>query len=378
MRKLTDIMNEKKIRWGILSTAEIGQKNWKAILNSGNGVVTAVASRDGQKSREFIDRCQREAAFDQAPEALPNYEALLATKEVEAVYIPLPTGLREVWVLRAAQAGKHVVCEKPCAGSVASLRKVLEVCRQNRVQFMDGVMFMHSRRLERMREMVDDGHSVGQIKRIACGFSFGAPPEFFSRNIRANSELEPFGCLGDLGWYCIRFALWTMNFRLPQQITGRLLAEASGSGNRPVPTEFSGELFFKGGVSAGFYCSFITELQQWAHVSGTKGSLRVDDFVLPGHGSELTFEVNNPVYRITGCDFDMDPGTRRITVPEHSHGHASAQETNLFRNFGNQVRSGELNEVWPEMALKTQQVMEGCLASARRDGCAVELGNKAA
>ncbi len=71
--------------------------------------------------------------------------------EVDAVYMPLPTALRKQWVLRAAEAGKHVVCEKPCAASVADLQEMLTACRYNRVQFMDGVMFTHSRRMESLR-----------------------------------------------------------------------------------------------------------------------------------------------------------------------------------------------------------------------------------
>jgi len=338
--------------------------------------VTAVASRDHQRSKDFVDLCQREAAFEQPPRALAGYGALLSAKDVDAVYIPLPTGLRAEWVIRAALAGKHVVCEKPCARSVAELRRMLEACRQNRVQFLDGVMFMHSRRLERIREVLHDGESIGKIKRIASAFSFGAPPEFFISNIRAHNELEPFGCLGDLGWYCIRFALWAMKFQLPRRVSGRLLSQRGrGDSPAPVPVEFSGELWFDDGASASFYCSSITELQQWAHVSGTKGSLRIPDFVLPDHGSELVFEVNRPAYRIKGCDFDMDPGMRRFTVPEHSHSHPDAQETNLFRKFANQIRSGTLNDLWPEVALKTQQVMEACLASAKADGRAVDCAS---
>ena len=366
-------MNEPKVRWGILSTAEIARKNWKAIFNSGNGVVTAVASREQQRSKDFVDLCQREVPFGQRPRALAGYEALLSASDVDAVYIPLPTGLRAEWVIRAAEAGKHVVCEKPCARSVAELRRMLQACRHNRVQFLDGVMFMHSRRLDFVREVLDDVESIGQLKRITSAFSFGAPPEFFVSNIRAHSELEPYGCLGDLGWYCIRFVLWAMKFQLPCRVSGRLLTQRGRSDSpAPVPVEFSGELFFDGGVSASFYCSSITELQQWVHVSGTKGSLRIPDFVLPNHGRELVFEVNHPAYRVKGCDFDMDPGIRRIAVPEHSNSDPSAQETNLFRNFANQIRSGALNDLWPEMALKTQQVMEACLASAKADGRVVE------
>ena len=69
----------------------------------------------------------------------------------------LPTGLRKEWVLRAAAAGKHVLCEKPCALSLADLREMTGACQKNRVQFMDGVMFMHNPRLRRLREILDDG-----------------------------------------------------------------------------------------------------------------------------------------------------------------------------------------------------------------------------
>jgi len=366
-------MSTPKTRWGILSTAEIAQKNWKAILNSGNGIVSAVASRDLKRSRAFIGACQSEAPFTQAPRPFGSYEALLADSDMDAVYIPLPTGLRKEWVIRAAEAGKHIVSEKPCASSIADLREMLDACRHHRVQFMDGVMFMHSRRLERIREELEN-KSIGDLKRIAAAFSFGAPPDFFTTNIRSHSQLEPFGCLGDLGWYCIRFALWAMKFQLPRRVSGRLLSQ-QGRADSPtsVPTEFTGELLFEGGVSAGFYCSFITGFQQWVHVSGTKGYLGLSDFVLPDHGSEISFEIGNPSYRISGCDFEVESGIRRITIPEHSHGDACAQETNLFRNFANQIESGNLNEAWPEMAFKTQQVMEACLASAHADGSVVDL-----
>jgi predicted dehydrogenase len=357
------------LRWGVLSTAEIARKNWKAIRHSGNGIITAVASRDAERSRRFIAECQVQAPFETAPQALGNYEALIASPDVDALYIPLPTGLRKEWVIRAAQAGKHVICEKPCATSLAHLKEMQAACRAHHVQFMDGVMFMHSRRLQAIRQELKDGGSIGQIKRLAIGFSFGAPAEFFAGNVRAHSNLEPDGCLGDLGWYCIRFALWLMEGQLPVSAAGRLLSQSSRPDSpAPVPTEFSGELLFNGGVSAGFYCSFITELQQWAHISGTKGSLQIHDFVLPYFGNELAFEVSNPSYRISGCDFNMEPNARRCTVPEYSNSHPTAQETNLFRNFAQQVGTRQLNHDWFDIALKTQQVMEACLGSARTDG----------
>jgi predicted dehydrogenase len=200
--------------------------------------------------------------------------------------------VRKEWVLKAAAAGKHVLVEKPVGVAAADVRDMLAACDRNRVQFMDGVMFMHSHRLEALRRTLDDGESVGRIRRIAAQFSFNAPEGFLHENIRADRRLEPHGCLRDLGWYIIRFALWVMRFELPAEVGARLLAEAGPPG-RPdkVPFEVSAELVFPGGVSAALYCSFQTENQQWANVGGTKGFVHLPDFVLPFFGGEVRFDV---------------------------------------------------------------------------------------
>ncbi len=367
-------MTVDKLRWGILGTAQIARKNWKAIRNTGNGTVVAVASRDLERSRRFIAECQAGTPMETAPRPYGSYEELLASPEIEAVYIPLPTGIRKEWVLRAAAAGKHIVCEKPCATSVDDLREMIEACRRHRVQFLDGVMFLHSLRLGKLREVLDDNVSVGPVKRITSAFTFRAPADFFQGNIRARSGLEPHGCLGDLGWYNIAFALWVMNGQLPRSVTGRILSEFGATQDPTrVPTEFSGELLFADGVTSGFYCSFLTHDSQWANVSGTQGYLNVPDFVLPFFGNEAAFEVNQSAFAVNGCDFNMESHWRRFSVPEYSNSHVTSQETNLFRNFAHQARSGRLNEAWPEFVLKVQQVMNACLDSARADGRSVGL-----
>ena len=352
-------MNDAVIRWGILGAATIARKNWRGIQLSGNGRVIAVASRDLARARQFIADNQAVAPFDPAPRALDSYEELLAAKDIDAVYIPLPTGLRKEWILRAAAAGKHIVSEKPCATNVADLREILDACRRHGVQYMDGVMFMHSQRLARMREVLDDGVSVGEVRRVTSVFSFLGAGDFLANDIRVHGGLEPLGCLGDLGWYCLRLSLWAAGWRLPRQVTGRILTQVERKGSpAPVPTEFSGELLFEGGMSAGFYCSFVAELHQWAHLDGLRGNLRLDDFVVPQPGcTELEFHTNG----------------RRVTVPEHGSPHPTAQETNLFRNFAAQVRTGSLHAAWPDCALKTQQVLNACLESARTGSRAVPV-----
>ena len=368
-------MSERVCRWGILGTAFIARKNWKGIRNAGNSRLVAVASRSRERAAEFIGECQSHVPFDPVPQPCGTYEELLARDDVDAVYVPLPTGIRKEWVVRAAEAGKHVLCEKPCGVNAADVREMLDACRRNNVQFMDGVMFMHSARLPKLREALDDGASVGRIKRIASQFSFRAPDEFLTGNIRVSSELEPLGCLGDLGWYTIRFALWAMKYQLPERVGGRLLAQQGrGDSPSPVPTEFSAELFFPGGVSASFYTSFLTENQQWVNVSGTKGFLTVPDFVLPHFGAESAFTVTNAVYQVHGCDFNMEDHTRRVAAAESSNSFPNAQEANMVRTFADLVLAGKLDPSWGEIALKTQQVMDACVESSRRDGALVAVG----
>ncbi len=356
-------------RWGILGTAQIARKNWLAIRNAENCTLTAVASRNAERCQHFVADCQRQAPFDPPPHGYGSYEELLASEMVDAVYVPLPTGIRKAWLIRAAEAGKHVLSEKPVAASAADVREILAACRQNGVQFMDGVMFMHSRRLGRIRDVLREGKSLGQIRRIASHFSFAAPPEFFRGNIRAQSELEPLGCLGDLGWYSIRFTLSMLDGKLPVQVCGHLLQSQRGPESpSSIPTEFSGEMFFADGVSASFYCSFLADLQQWASIGGSKGSIYVPDFVLPNHAAQTSFEVSNPVYRVTGCNFRMEDNRQQLTTPEDSHGTANSQEANMFRAFGALALSGRRDDSWGAWSLKTQQVLDACLRSAATGG----------
>jgi predicted dehydrogenase len=369
-------MSQSVCRWGILSTATIARKNWQAIRRTGNAVVTAVASRGIAKAEQFIADCQHEQPFAVRPTALGSYDELLRRSDVDAVYIPLPTGVRKEWVIRAAEAGKHVMCEKPCAPTAADLREMIAACDRNGVQFMDGVMYMHSTRLPKMKEVLRDGTTVGEIRRVTSQFSFRAPDAFLSDNIRVSSQLEPHGCLGDLGWYTIRFSLWALDYQMPHSVVGRMHAQ-HGRADSPegVPTEFSGELYFANHVTAGFYCSFLTEHQQWANVSGSKGYLELNDFVLPWFGNEWAFRGENPRFDLSGCEFRMERHSRDYRGAEYSHSHETAQETNLFRTFSQLVNEKRRDAHWPTIALQTQQVMDACLQSARRGGAMVELSH---
>ena len=368
-------MSQSKIcRWGILGTAGIARKNWDSIKNAGNATLTAVASRSAERAQQFIDECQACVTYALAPRAIGTYEGLLKSPDVDAVYIPLPTGIRKEWVIRAAEAGKHVMGEKPVGCNAADVVEMIAACKQNNVQFMDGVMFMHSARLAKLREVLDDGESVGRIRRISSTFTFCGPESFHQANIRASGELEPLGCLGDLGWYTIRFTLWALNFQMPRRVSARMLSQSHRPDSQhDVPMEFSAELFFDGGVSATFYNSFLTENQQWGIIAGSKGFAQVTDYVLPFVGCESAFTVHKAAFHVDGCDYSMEEHTRRYAVYEYSNNAPSAQETNLFRNFSELVLRGKPDDFWADIALKTQQVMDACLASARQDGKTIEL-----
>ncbi|MDG1511501.1 MAG: Gfo/Idh/MocA family oxidoreductase [Mariniblastus sp.] len=364
--------DSKMCRWGIMSTATIGQKNWQAINLSGNGTVAAVASRNLASSEKFINQLQASVPFDPAPLAVEGYQSLLDSPEIDAVYIPLPTGMRREWVIKAAEAGKHVLCEKPCASSYADLQEMVAACRNNNVQFMDGIMYMHGERLDSIRNAIDT--KIGKIKRIATQFSFFGDQEFDEGNIRTNSELEPFGCLGDLGWYTIRFALWAMNYQLPKQVYGRMISAYKREDSpNSVPMEIECGMQFEDGVTSSFYNSFLTGHQQWAHVSGTEGSVYVPDFVLPFEGTEAKHSIYKPEFTVSDCDFAMVENREDVVVEEAGNSASNSQESNLFRNFAEIAMSGQTEDHWGEAALMTQRVMDACKKSAENGGVAIDL-----
>jgi predicted dehydrogenase len=349
-------------RWGILGAAFIARKNWQALRDAGNARLVAVASRDLERARIFIDECQASAPLLAPPEAMDSYEALLARPDIDAVYIPLPTGLRREWVLRAAAAGKHVLAEKPIGRDAAEVAELIAACQRQGVQFMDGVMFMHGARLRRLQEVIRA--EVGPVRQVSSQFSFRGDEAFLHSNIRAQGDLEPLGCLGDLGWYCLRFTLWACEWAEPLRVSGRLhRATADG-----VPLEFSGALDFADGVSASFHCSFTAAHAQWAVVSGEQGLLRLDDFVLPYAGEAPRYSVTHSEFVLDGCRADMRAGRSESTVDEPANNAPGSQESGMFRTFSSLVLEGRRDTYWPRISLLTQRVLDACLASARAGG----------
>jgi len=157
-------MENRKIRWGIIGTAEIATKVVAGMHDAANADVVAVASRS-------LDRAKAWADEHEVPQAFGSYDELLADERIDAVYLPLPTAIRNEWIKKAARAGKHVYAEKPLADGI---EEAIEVCKENGVQFMDGTMWLHSTRTHDIEKRIAEG-DIGEIRRVTSAFTFKAP-----------------------------------------------------------------------------------------------------------------------------------------------------------------------------------------------------------
>ena len=180
------------IRWGILSTARIGRRAVApAIRASRNGRLQAVGSRDAAKARAYADELEIETSHG-------SYQAVLDDASVDAVYIPLPNALHKEWVIRAADAGKHVLCEKPLGIDVAEVKDMDRAARLNGVKLMEAFMYRFHPRSERAFAIAASGR-LGRIRMVRSVFTFALRA---IDDIRRSPELGG-GSLMDVGCYCV-------------------------------------------------------------------------------------------------------------------------------------------------------------------------------
>ena len=186
------------VRIGIMGCASIAKKNARAIIRSQRCTLVAVASRELDKAQAFcneleLDRSVRRVGSGDAV-STDSYNALLNDKNVDAVYIPLPTKLHKEWVLNAAAAGKHILVEKPVGVNANEVSEMIAACRAANVAFMDGTMFVHHQRFKQIDRLFGD--STWQPKRVTSAFTFAAPIDFLAGgNIRTNG-LRPASFFG--------------------------------------------------------------------------------------------------------------------------------------------------------------------------------------
>src|SRR4051794_34990448 len=178
------------VRWGILGVAKINDRLLPAFAKAADTSLAAIASRDGEKARAAAEKAG-------IPKAYTGYEAVLADPEIEAVYLPLPNTLHAEWTRKAADAGKHVLCEKPLAPTAAEAAETIAYCRSKGIRLMDGFMWPHHTRTARLRHLIDAGE-IGQVRTAAGAFTFNLPLDMPNIRLRADTAG---GSLLDVGCY---------------------------------------------------------------------------------------------------------------------------------------------------------------------------------
>lgn len=280
--------------------------------------------------------------------------------------MPLPCALHQEWAIKAAEAGKAVLIEKPTAVSSETLTLIIQACVKNNVQFMDGTMFNHHERLKYIRQSID---SFGTpILRMTSGFSFLGDEEFQTKNIRVQKTLEPFGSLGDLGWYSIRFCLWAMNYTFPLYVRAKAHTWSNHNDKvNGVPIDVTAQLFFNGPegdpktTSVTFDCGFTTPFRQWIEISTAKGHITLDDFVISRSHSSCEYTVNrNP--DLDAFHSNVIGEKERIEIKDCN------QEMCMLRTFAEQVLQKTTDMQWPRISLLTQIVLDACMDSIQQDG----------
>ncbi|RPI57581.1 MAG: gfo/Idh/MocA family oxidoreductase [Chloroflexi bacterium] len=248
------------VRWGVLSTAKIGVEKVIPAMQAGRySRVEAIASRNLSQAREVAGRLGISRAYG-------SYEELLADPEVDAVYIPLPNHLHVPWSLKALEAGKHVLCEKPIGLNAAEAEQLLETSRQvPGLKVMEAFMYRQHPQWQRARQLVQEG-DIGELRTVESLFAYyNVDPN----NIRNRADVGG-GALMDIGCYCISVARWLFDAE-PERVVGLMELDPEFQ----VDCLTTGILAFGGGTSA-FTCGTQLAYYQRVQILGTEGRIEIE------------------------------------------------------------------------------------------------------
>jgi predicted dehydrogenase len=323
-----------KVRWGVISTAAIGtEKVIPALQRAEHCDVVAIASRDAATAEGAARRLG-------IPRAHASYEALLADPDVDAVYVPLPNHLHAEWTLRAAAAGKHVLCEKPLAMTEEQAREMVDACGHAGVKLMEAFMYRLHPQWVRVREMVVQGR-LGELLAVQSFFSYrNLDPE----NIRNVPEYGG-GALMDIGCYAINASRMLFGAE-PTRVEGAVYRDP-----RFDTDVLSSATLDFGGRHATFTCSTQLEPDQRVHVIGTEGRLLV----------EIPFNIppDRPTRLLltAGGDPPVDANTEAIEIP------AADQYEVQGDLFSKAVLEDTEVPVPPQDSIANMRVIEAVLAT---------------
>ena len=313
-----------KVRWGIVSTAQIGR--WvftPALRATACGELVGVASRDRARAAAF-------AGDLGIPEVFASYDDLLHSDRIDAVYLPLPNSMHEEYAIRAAERGKHVFCEKPLATSEDAAQRMVDAAADNGVVLMEAMVFRYHPQTLRLRRLLDAG-AIGDLRHVEM--RMGAPQG--PGNIRWRPELGG-GVLMDVGCYLISVARWAAGAE-PTQVTAVWQESApplrdteddgdrTGGANGPPPSGQDREgsvdshlgllLGFPDGVVATLFGAFDTAPMRGAHLAGSGGTLHIEQPTHPYEESAYTLATPQATERVT-----LNNGVRAFT-PALDHFH---------------------------------------------------------
>jgi D-xylose 1-dehydrogenase (NADP+, D-xylono-1,5-lactone-forming) len=252
------VPDEAPVRWGIVSTADINRKVIPGAKASQKVELVGVASR-------AQDRAEQYASWWEIPRAYGSYEALLADDEIDAVYISLPNTMHCEWSIKALEAGKHVLCEKPLSRHPDEVAAAFDAADRTGRLLTEAFMWRHNPQTARLKELVDQG-AIGELRLVRSTFSYGLYDE---TNIRLQTDVEG-GALMDVGCYTVSGS------RFLAGEPERVFAEAWYG---PTGTDwvFAGTMRFPGDVVASFDCGTALPNRDELEAIGSDGSLFVDD-----------------------------------------------------------------------------------------------------
>jgi predicted dehydrogenase len=324
-----------EVRWGILSTADIGMsKVTPAIQRAENCEVVAIASREAS-------RAAAAAAALGIPASYGSYEELLAADDVDAVYLPLPNDLHAPWTLKAAEAGKHVLCEKPLALSAAEAAEMVDACASAGVKLAEAFMYRHHPTWVEAVRRVRDG-SIGELQAVQTWFSYynDDPTNIRNRVDRGGGAVMDIGCYG--------IDLSRMLF---DDEPTRISASVRRDPVMGIDTLSSAILEFPGGGQATFTCSTRAEPHQRVDIVGDRGRIEIPiPFNIPPD-RETTLLVT------AGGDPPVAPHTQVLTFP------AEDQYTVQARRFARAILDDADVVVPSAEAIANLRVVEAILAA---------------
>jgi D-xylose 1-dehydrogenase (NADP+, D-xylono-1,5-lactone-forming) len=259
------------VRWGFLSTANINAKLLAGASQSDRVQVVAVASRDAARAEAYATQHGIERAHG-------SYEALLDDPEVDAVYISLPNSMHVDWSVRALEAGKNVLCEKPLSRHPDEVERAFDAADRAGRLLMEAFMYRHNPQTKRLQDLVGEG-AIGRLRLIRAAFSF---PLADSPNVRLDPALDG-GGLMDVGCYCVSGARLLAGE--PVQVYGEQVAATTG-----VDDVFTGSMRFSGDVLAEIDCGLALPMRDELEAIGEKGSIFLDD---PWHCRKPVLELRS-------------------------------------------------------------------------------------